>query len=160
MSYTREALIEFLWSFADRYGYAPRTTHLSKEGYPPAETFRRRFDVKTWAEVIDAAGLTSMVVDPELPHGEIKRIPWDRDAVIDFYQRIIHAEKTLPVEAGYPTLYKQRRKFFPGKTSERDVVEAAGFDYPSVKRMSKVIRQENRIQSMRADIKRRMGIKS
>ncbi|MCD6162035.1 MAG: hypothetical protein J7K40_06450 [candidate division Zixibacteria bacterium] len=143
--YTREELIDFLWKLTDELGYAPRTTHL-KPGDPNRGTFTRRFGVKTWEEVIDAAGLTSMVIDPELPYGEIKRLPWTRETVVDFYRRIIHTEGVLPTAHGYPTLYQRRKKFFPGESSEQDVVEAAGFDYRSVRKMSKEIRRKQRIK--------------
>jgi len=152
--YTREELIDFLWKLTDELGYAPRTTHI-KLGGPTTQTFKRRFGVKTWEEVIDAAGLNSMVIDPELRYGEIKRLPWTRETVVDFYRRIIHAEKILPTAHGYPTLYRQRKKFFPGDSSEQDVVEAAGFDYWSVRKMSKEIRRKQRI-NIRACIGNRM----
>ena len=152
--YTREELIDFLWKLTDKLGYAPRTTHLEL-GDPKRETFTRRFGVKTWEEVLDVAGLTSMIIDPELPYGEMKRMPWTRECVVDLYRRIIHAEKVLPIAHGYPTLYRQRKKFFPGKSSEQDVVEAAGFDYRSVRKMSKTIRRDQRM-GIRNGIKRRM----
>jgi len=156
--YTREELIDFLWARTDKLGYAPRTTHL-KLGDPSVNTFKRRFAVKTWEEVIDAAGLTSMVVDKELPYGEIDSIQWDRDTVIDLYRRIIRDKKTLPTDDDYHTLCRHRRTFFPGDSSVQDVVEAAGFDYWSVRKMSREIRRGQRAK-IRADIKHRMGVQN
>jgi hypothetical protein len=112
-----------------------------------------------WEEVIDMAGLAPMVVDKELPYGEIKRLPWTREIVIDFYRRCINDIGILPTADGYNTLYRQRRKLFPGDSSEQDVVEAAGFDYWDVRKRSREIRRITRVK-MHDGIRRRMGIKS
>lgn len=145
-TYTRENLIRRLIRYSNALGRAPRTTDLRRFVGPNRNVICNVFGVKTWAEVLEAAGLTGMVVEGKKPYGVVKREPLSREDVIAAYQEIIRTEGILPSQEEQKNLYKLRTKFFE---SEKEVVEAAGFDYEFLRKMT------DRVKRMR-----REGLKS
>lgn len=140
-TYTRENLIRRLIRYSNALGRAPRTTDLQRFVGPNRNVICNVFGVKTWAEVIEAAGLTGMVVEGKKPYGAVKRELWSAEDVIAIYQEIIRTEGILPTQEEDKNLYKYRTKFFK---SEKDVVEAAGFDYEFLRKMTDRVRRMRR----------------
>ncbi|NIA12037.1 MAG: hypothetical protein GWP10_20525, partial [Nitrospiraceae bacterium] len=125
-TYTRRELASRLRRYTARLGYVPRTTELLHLGGPRSATFVRVFGVKTWGEVVKAAGLEEFVAPKKKPRGANKSTPVTREDVVAAYRHIITTEGMLPTTEENARLYKYRTKFFQ---TEREVVKAAGFDY-------------------------------
>ncbi|RJS69067.1 hypothetical protein CW696_07645 [ANME-2 cluster archaeon] len=131
--YTRKQLADRLRTYTRRLGRAPRTTDLIKLGGPGRNTFVRVFGVKSWKDVIKAVGLEEFVAPTKKPWSEFEHRPVTREDVIEAYRHIITTEGLLPTQEENVILYKHRTKLFP---SERAVVEAAGFDYDFLRRIT------------------------
>ena len=140
-TYTRENLIRRLIRYSNALGRAPRTTDLQRFVGPNRNVICNVFGVKTWAEVLEAAGLTGMVVEGKKPYGAVERELWSPEDVIAIYQEIIRTEGILPSQGEDKNLYKYRTKFF---ASEEDVVAAAGFDYDFLRKMTDRVRRMRR----------------
>ena len=132
-TYTRRELASRLRHYTSRLGHVPRTTELYRLGGPGRNTFIRVFGVKTWKEVVEAAGLEEFVAPKKKPWEAHKRRPVTREDVVDAYRRIITTEGILPTIEDNLILYKYRTKFFP---TEEAVVKAAGFDYDFLRRIT------------------------
>ena len=140
-TYTRENLIRRLIRYTNALGRTPRTTDLQRFGGPNRNVICNVFGVKTWAEVLEAAGLAETVVEGKKPYGVVKREPLSREDVIAAYQEIISTEGILPSQEEQKNLYKLRTKFF---SSEEEVVTAAGFDYEFLRKMTDRVRRMRR----------------
>jgi hypothetical protein len=140
-TYTRENLIRRLIRYSNALGRAPRTTDLQRFVGPNRNVICNVFGVKTWSEVLEAAGLTGMVVERKKPYDVVKREPLSREDVIAAYQEIIRTEGILPSQEEQKNLYKLRTKFF---SSEEEVVTAAGFDYEFLRKMTDRVRRMRR----------------
>jgi hypothetical protein len=140
-TYTRENLTRRLIRYSNALGRAPRTTDLQRFVGPNRNVICNVFGVKTWAEVLEAAGLTEMVVEGKKPYGAVKRELWSAEDVIAIYQEIIRTEGILPTQDEDKNLYKYRTKFF---ASEEEVVTAAGFDYEFLRKMTDRVRRMRR----------------
>jgi hypothetical protein len=99
------------------------------------------FGVKTWAEVIEAAGLGEMVVKRKKPYGAVKRELWSAEDVIAAYREIICTEGILPGQRENVNLYRLRTKFF---ASEEEVVTAAGYNYKFLRKITDRVRRMRR----------------
>ena len=131
--YTRKQLADRLRAYTRKLGRAPRTTDLIKLGGPGRNTFTRVFGVKSWKEVLEAVGLEEFVAPKKKPWSDFDRRRVTREDVIEAYRHIITTEGLLPTQEENVVLYRYRNKFFP---SERSVVEAAGFDYDFLRRIT------------------------
>ena len=166
-TYTRENLTDLLTMYTGALGRAPRTTDIRSPylntvflrwaykmgltdprqfGGPSRNVICNVFGVGTWAKVLAAAGLTEMVVEGKKPYGADEHEPWSAEDVVAAYREIIRTEGVLPGQDENKNLYRLRTKFFE---SEKAVVEAAGYNYDFLRKLTDRVR-----------LMRREGIKS
>lgn len=148
MTYSEDELISILNVYAARLGRSPTTTDLMAFGGPQRKSFYRCFKGKGWKEIIELAGLPP--IERKLPYSKstTKDVP-TRDDVLSAFKLFITDHNYMPLVYDYPDLYRLARRMFK---SDREIVEACGFNYDTIMNNTKRERTKRRGLPIESDI--------
>lgn len=124
MAYDKDELIRILHVHAKRLGRSPTTVDILSLGGPQKKAYYRCFGGKKWGEILEIAGLPPVerALQRKYRHKDIPT----REDIICAFKSFIEEHGYMPMTIDYPDLYNIARKMFD---SDREVVEACGFDY-------------------------------